>query len=403
MKNQFLYLVIIIPGLILALYQPLSGQSQYDLKSVAASTSAQKTANSKDILTTFFQAGIDNLFGNDHTFRFNSSFYGIDSVFRKRGTSIPYQKERALRQISFNIGITGDENYNIDKIDGGFTFTIINMTDIKLKKIAQEDFKTLTDMQDLILGLKNSILSYIATKHPEVFGNKDLNKSIINTWNDAARTHDFSELHLYIKEALSDPAFLQIIKNDTSVNKTKADSCKTLIKNILNGEDPFHKAYVNIAEKYARKPLWTFSPTAVYDFNNNQGEYTFASIFTVGIGKNPKIKPWELEIKSQFIVGNDTSVKEVNYENKNFTISLGVNKVLIQNQDRESKMEFKLFTQYDYQFGNVPEGMDAGIFTLDATLQINVFKGLWLPLTLQYDPKNANFLGYFAVTANLGN
>jgi hypothetical protein len=66
-------------------------------------------------------------------------------------------------------------------------------------------------------------------------------------------------------------------------------------------------------------------------------------------------------------------------------------------------MEFKFFTQYEYQFGNVPTGKDAGIFTLNSTLRINVFKSFWLPLTLKYDPVNSNFLGIFAITANLGN
>lgn len=66
-------------------------------------------------------------------------------------------------------------------------------------------------------------------------------------------------------------------------------------------------------------------------------------------------------------------------------------------------MEFKLFTQYDQQFGEVAAGGDKNIFTLNTTFRVNVFKSLWLPLTLRYDPENSNFLGMFAVTANIGN
>ncbi|HEY8896023.1 MAG TPA: hypothetical protein VIM79_14455, partial [Niastella sp.] len=167
--------------------------------------------------------------------------------------------------------------------------------------------------------------------------------------------------------------------------------------------DVFYKEYKNIAEKYARKPLWTFTPKATYDRIISQGEYDFATYFTVGLGKRTDRKPWEIEVNSTFKIANDTTIKESNYENKIFTISAGINKVLLQNEDKESKMEFKFFTQYDHQFGKLPPAVDKNSFTLNSTLRINVFKSLWLPLTLKYDPENGNFLGIFSVTANIGN
>lgn len=109
-------------------------------KNVSKEINRQKTANSRDILTNFFRANIDNLLGSEHSFTFNSSLYGIDSIFsrqdRKPGS---YDKERILKGISFNFTITGDSSNNIIKYGGGFSFTLLNKKDLLLSPMAQAD------------------------------------------------------------------------------------------------------------------------------------------------------------------------------------------------------------------------------------------------------------------------
>ena len=117
---------------------------------------------------------------------------------------------------------------------------------------------------------------------------------------------------------------------------------------VTKGKDLFHEEYMNITEKYARKPLLTFSPGFSYDRVNKQAIYSFASDFTVGLGSNPAKKPWELEVKASFRIENDTANKKTNYDSKLFSISAAVNKVLLQSNENESKMEFKFFTSVCY-------------------------------------------------------
>ena len=396
MKKYLLILLITISAFLKSF-----SQTEKDFKAIAVENNAQKTASSKDIITTFFRASIDNLLGDDHSFTFNSSFYGIDSIFRKKGSTISYERERSLRQKTFNIALTGDDNHSITRFSGGFTFTLVNKKDIKLKKLDSDDLGKLTSMSISIANLKKGLIDYIGEKYKNEHIIDSLNRILNSSWNTAAKNHDFSKLRSFIYDALKDSLLIPIMKKaDQTLNEKGIEE---IIDGILKGIDPFHETYKSIAQKYSRKPLWTFSPTAAYDRINKQGEYSFVSEFTVGLGKNLSKKPWEVEIKSAFTISNDTSIRKVNYENKPLTLSLGINKVWIENGEKEPKMEFKFFTQYDYQLGNVPAGKDAGVFTLNTTLRINVFKSLWLPITVKYDPENGNFLGLFAVTANLGN
>lgn len=64
-------------------------------------------------------------------------------------------------------------------------------------------------------------------------------------------------------------------------------------------------------------------------------------------------------------------------------------------------MEFKFFTQYNLQLGATPSLQEKDVFTLNATLRVNVYKSLWLPVTLKYDAAKGNLLGLFTLTANL--
>lgn len=378
-------------------------QTENHIRAAAKEVNSQKTANSKDIFTSLFRATIDNLLGDDKSFTFNSSFFGIDSIFRRTGRELSYERERKLRQKSFNIGLTGDSINTIAKISGGFTFTLLNRKDITLTKFRAQDEIKLESMAQFMRTLNRAVLNFISTKRPTEFANDSINNEIRTSWRMADRKNDYSDLHPYIKEAINSKELTDSMVASNALSSIySVNDIAEIMGAVVKGEDRFHKVYINIAEKYARKPLWTFSPTMTYDRVNKQGEYSFVSDFTVGIGKDISKKPWELEIKSLFKISNDTSLHKTNYENKPFLMSLGVNKVLMENGDKESKMEFKFFTQYDYQFGNVPVGKDAGIFTLNTTLRINVFKSLWLPLTLKYDPENSNFLGYFSITANLG-
>jgi len=375
-----------------------------EIVEITKSLNIQKTANTKDILTTFFRAGIDNLLGEDKKFTLNSSFYGLDSIFRgAMGQKPSFETERKLRRNSLNFSLTGDSSNNITNFSLGFTFTLINKKDVIYTKFDDEDSKILKRKHALIANFKTGWKELFAKRYRDKADDITLMKAMQESWTEADKKEDYSGLHVYIKEMLGDPDLItEILKLNNADNSFQQTEIAEAINSIRKGKNPAKELFKAIGEKYSRKPLWTFSPTAAYDRTNSQGEYGFASDFTVGLGKNLNRKPWELEIKSLFKIMHDTSQQKTNYDNKPFSISIGLNKVVMESEDNEPKMEFKLFTQYDHQFGKVPTGTEAGLFTLNSTLRLKVFNALWLPISIKYDPENNNFLGLFSITANLG-
>lgn len=381
---------------------------------ISRSVNKQKTANTQDILTNLFRAGIDNLLGDDRKFTFSSSFFGIDSIFRrKKAEPLSFCRERSLRSHSFDIAIEGDSSNNITKIGGGFTFTLMNKKDLACKQIKQSDFLRLKNAMNLFAEIKKKVTlsaenDINADPSLSSLEKAKLKKAMNDSWNEADVKHDYTILHPKIIEALksilsnSDTKDAIVKRFSENNGKITMQDVDAFIGGYVNGRDVFQEQFEYVVERYGRKPLWTFSPNIIYDRVNKQPAFTFASNYTAGFGKVGK-KPWEVEIKAIVKIENDTSIKKTNYDNKLLSVSAGVNKVLLQNSENESRMEFKFFSQYDYQFDNVMTNGQRSIFTLNTTLRINVFKSLWLPITLKYDPDNHNFLGLFSLTANLGN
>lgn len=401
MKKHFLLLAIITCSFASVKAQDADSDTY---KNIANEANTKKTANSKDILTTFFRASIDNLLGEDRRFTFNATLYGIDSLFRKN-QPLSYSKERWLRQNSIDIGITGDSSNTVTRFSFGATLSLINKKDIKNNRLGDRDIKTLESMAVLIQAIHRSVQDHIAQNHLKEFTTDSINKAIEASWNAADRANNFDSVHPLIREALQDPAITGRVLERLRVNNEyiTAEELDADIKKILTGVDVFHETYRQITQKYARKPLWTLSPSVTYDRIKKQGEYTLGTALTFGLGKNNTAKPWEFEAKGLFQVLNDSTILKSNYRNKPLSVSVGINKVMLANSDQAPKMEFKLFTQYDHQFGDVLPGADKSVFSFNTTLRINVFQSLWLPITVKYDPENGNFLGFFSVVANLGN
>jgi hypothetical protein len=401
MKKHFLLLVIITCSFAGVKAQDADSDTY---KNIANETNTKKTANSKDILTTFFRASIDNLLGTDRRFTFNATLYGIDSLFRKN-RPLSYNKERWLRQNSIDIGITGDSSNRITKFSFGATLSLINKKDIKNNRLGDKDIKTLESMAVLMQTIHRSVQDYIAQNHPEEFAADSINRAIEASWNAADRANNLDSLHPFITEALRDTALTGSVfrKLKAGNEYITAEELDTDIKKMLTGVDIFHETYQQTTQKYARKPLWTLSPSATYDRIKKQGEYTLGTALTFGLGKNYTTKPWEFEARGLFQVLNDSTILKSNYRNKPLSVSVGINKVMLANSDQAPKMEFKLFTQYDHQFGDVLPGTDKSVFSFNTTLRVNIFQSLWLPITVKYDPENGNFLGFFSIVANLGN
>jgi hypothetical protein len=371
-------------------------QDTTKFEQVIQQINTEKSANVKDILTPLFRAGIGNLLGKKREFTFSSSFYGIDSIFKGKGSE-RFDTSKFLRRNSLDLGLTGDSSNNIMKLSVGFNFSIIDKKDIRYNQFNALNTGQLKEkvQVDRLFGI--GITNYFDEK------DKSAVPAVRQSLNDAFERHDFSKIDPRIKTAIEDPVLLKMIlalAKETKVDLNEA-VVKATLSDMLDGKDSAAALLQNIISNYAQNALWVIKPVYSYDRSAKQGEYAVESKFTTGVFKNFAKKPWELEVFSKFLIGNDSTKNIPNYNNKPLLVSIGINKVVLQNEENASRMEFKFFSSYQYQFGSTTTKQAE--FALNTTLRLNVFKSLWLPITVKYEPNGGNLFGYFSITANLGN
>jgi len=287
----------------------LKGFSQItddDLKKVVTEINSQRSANSKDIITSLFRAGIDDLLGTDHKFDFSASLFGIDSMLRGKGVKLRnrnYSEERQLRQWAVTIGLTGDIGNVITKFSAGVTGNILNRKDIT-KKFKDTHTKRLEALSDIYDILHAKIIDFTKDSSAEV-------KIAVNqSWNAAMDSKNFSNLHSVLKKVIYSSEFKNSVLNSPEVYSVlSTQEIEDIVEGLGAGRDEFELLFKKTITQYARKPLWTITPTMTYDRLRNQGAYSVETVFTAGLGKDITKKPCEIEAKAMFKLANDTLIK----------------------------------------------------------------------------------------------
>lgn len=380
MKTKF-YLTIIV----LLFFNSIKAQNENispEINKINKLVNNYKTDNTKEILTTFLRAALNNISAEDKSFSLNTTLYALDSLLGH-----PKNNNRFLKQTSLDLKLSLGDNSKFSGFNAGFTTSIINKKDLKDKYLEKSDRLFLE---------KNTLVQ------------ADVKKALIRLkFSDTTTKEELDQFHAAWRKAESEGNFTEFIEdfNEIDFNKNVPNYglsdgvYENIIDNYKNGKDPFRIAFNEIAERYSRKLLWTISPAFEYDRENNQPNYLVTTKLTKGISGSVERKPWELEVYASFRISKDTVRIDRNYDNQIGLISLGVNKILLENEKQEPKMEFKFFTQLEHQFGNNEEFNN--IFTLNSTLRINLFKSVWLPITVKYNPDNGNLFGFFSIAANL--
>ncbi len=379
-----------------------------EITALPAKIDQTKTANTKDILTSFVQSGIDNLLGEKRNFKLSLSFLAIDSLINGDQAKGKVNRKSFFRNSSLNLNVFGDSSNHITKWSAGITLEIINKKDIKSNVVSGKDWAEVVASADdfhwiresAILYLKNTVKNKLSidtclNDYQKEYLLDQVEMTANNSFKIAFDKKDFNLLSPQLQNTLSDPSFIVYLK--------KVHNSPTIDNAITNMKTGIHLPNVvfqRVAQEFSRKPLWIMKPTVSYDREHRQGEYLLESNFTTGFGSLERT-PWEFEVSAKFLIGADSTITSANYKNRPLTFSVGVNKVLLENENKESRAEFKFFSQYSYKVGDYVGKRDE--FSLNSTLRFNVYKAIWLPITIKYDPKNGNVFGFFSITANIGN
>ena len=351
------------------------------------------SGNTKDILTDFFQLGLNNLIGANREFNFTSSPFAL-MLKKNPGLSIDlkYKKNRPLRKLNFSFGIKLDSSFNFNGLSSGIKYSLINQRDFTTSKLISESLKG--DAFQKERGILNKELDKcfdinfpgnVVTPEAQKFNNNinDLfNKDIPLNQFDAGFQEDV--IKIVKKSGLS--RIKNIIDNHPNlsfkvINARNVDSLKNSIKNNL---------------------LWTIgiSDTTYKD------KFQFSNVLLVSeLSKGifyPKPGENNLEInaKASYNFLNDNLQKTRNLKREIFAIEGGINWVIRDRATDKSFFELKLSTSYYHNFAGLHAKEERDRFTLNITPRIRIYEDVWLPFEIRYDPTTGNLLGFLNVKAN---
>lgn len=339
-------------------------------------TEQSKSGNYKEIFSSLFQLGTANLTSKDKSIEFNSTLFGIKSIFNNRILEDKYfKKERFSRNFQINTKINLDENFNYNGFTGGITYALINKRDKDVANftntVFEFDWEFLTDeiskiQDDLIKEIKKDDIEF------------DSKIVSINTATSILLNKEFEKI---------DSTNIYFEKITTAFEKrNKSIKLKNYIKSL-------HELKDSLYSEIEKKPLWTVSLLGTSNKEDNR-KISFGSIFLKGF------KNLELDVRSKLIFSDtliNTSVKRI--ESKS---SAGLNYKMFR-RGEESVFEVKLYMEYNSILKNLFVDEKKNTFLASSDIRLRVTDDVWIPLTIKYDIENSNFLGFLNITYNFGN
>lgn len=340
-------------------------------------TDRSKSGNYKEVLSNLFQLGTSNLTGPNKSVEFNSTLYGIKSIFCENITTDKvFSEQKFSRNLEFNTKLNFDEQFKYKGFSGGITYALINQRD---KDVA--NFKE-TNLY------KNS-----------QFLNKELSEIQIGFVNELIKTDD-KELSAKI-EAINVATSILTNKEFDKIDQSNIyfDKIITEFENrnkSIKLEDYINKIHELRKEEYSnleKKALWTVSLNGTTNDKGNNQKLTFGTVFLQGL------KPLELDIRSNLIYSDtliEKSVQRLELRN-----SAGFNYKMFK-RNEQSVFEIKLYMEYNSILKNQLADEKKNTFLASSDFRIRVTEDVWIPLTIKYDIENSNFLGFLNITYNFG-
>ena len=360
-----------------------STQLSAEEKSVLKSTNAVSTEEFNSKLTNYIRVVADHITNDKSGYTLKMSLLALkDSSSWTTDNDFLSNKIRFLRNTEIAGGVTLNNNQKIAGLNLGFTFTLLNRRDSAVFVYIRPGI-TKERSRIGVVANQQYFSSLIKSGQSKENAQKIADAALL-TLNKYNISHNEDDI---------DPTFKSFLDKATK----QSSSFKG-----LTYREAFERSisdFVNYTKSVQRKPLWTIYPSASYDYSGGGfDKIGFGSTFLAGLGKNLQRKPWELDIEGGFYAQNDTSSQKTDMDEHVAFISAGINKVLLQNDRGESKMEFKFDGKYQYNFQkNVIQQTP----TINATFKVLVIKSLWIPLTVSYDPNKGNVFGFINVAVNI--
>jgi len=332
-----------------------------------------KTGNWQDVLTNFFQLGLNDLTSSNKSFSFKSSLFALKlKTDPSLVVDTQYVKHSFDRNFQFNFSLGIDSSYKLNGYSAGFTWAAINKRDTTLINLTKS--KTDSAWASAYNTLNRAIISYRTRKWA------------LRTSQDSA---DAATVKTLVDNMMSAGNF--------NPNAFPSDFMSDLnASNSMQALNGVYTAFTDAKAATQQKALLTFSFNTAFTKRSTFDSAQLGVIFLQGLTK--KGNPLELDIRANLVV-KDTAINNDRYRTV-FTSSGGMNCVLIKNKAQASILEFKPYVEYNKTFSGLFPGEKAEYFYANADLRLRVTKNIWVPITIKYDVKAGSFLGFLNVSAN---
>ncbi|HTA26881.1 MAG TPA: hypothetical protein VK809_03785 [Bacteroidia bacterium] len=368
--------------------------AQQKLVQTYDNVTSQSTEQSNNDITSYFRIVANHITSDSSGYTLNMSLIALrDSSKWRRDTDFKNKWNTFLRHSQISGGVSLDKSQSINNINLKYTIAIWDKRDTALYWLSEFN---------RIVGDSNS-----SSKNLEHI------QGTISKWTQLKYADTLKK-----QKGLTDDAALAAVgdsmrrwnkKDGTSLDSSKIN--KTFLK-LLNicSQQLYNTDYFklqrkirdadNLAEKMVQqKGIFTAYPSTTYSYaDKKMNDYSLGFTYLVGIFRNPQKKPWQFQVAGSVESKDTTSTKSVNTFSTSVNGSIGINKVLAENGQKQSIMEFNLSGQLKHYLMNSVKQTTP---TIDATFKIQAIKNTWVPLTLSYNPGKGNVFGYINVTINI--
>jgi hypothetical protein len=371
--------------LFIAVFLPVITFGQVALDKDSMANTPVKSTLSYEALTQFFQSTFST--GKNGGFEFKSSLFGIQKLFSKKDLDFSdyYLRRKPARNLEFSAGINKDDNGNMNTLSAGFKYALINHR-------SKSDINFL-DIPEIATKVKNmGDAQYKAEK---------LYQAEIDKQNSPA-------VKLKMQKAFDDA-----LKKYTKTQKLKdlPDEMEKIVDSIVisgyNGDPATffqlaQDSYDIAAKKIDQKGLLTFGFTPGYDWNDRRFANTELSLhYLKGFGNFKK--PWNIDAQIINYFSHDTTATKKNLSRTMSTISIGVNKTLLNDNASNPIIEFEMAFEDDYIHSGRYVNEERNTISLNTILRIHISREISVPVTLKYDLQHPSLLGFIKVDWNLEN
>ncbi len=341
------------------------------------------SGNYKDVFRSFFQLAFNQLTSEKKEFAFATNPYAImvkmDEDKLEMSQYLKYTWLRRLN-ISFAGKLSAENRFN--GFSSGIKYAIINQRDETVSRLfLQQALNASAERTSLNQALSAYVQSFSGD------GALQANNEVNSIMNGDAKFKDLSpSLQSKLKELAGSGNFNNLKK---LIEKSKDFNLKQVALDDYNA----------IKTNFQKRWLVTLG---VSDTTYND-QFRFSTVVVSaeilkGISNPGKKVDVEVSVNGGYNFVNDTLKAGRDLDRRALQVESGFN--FIFNDGAISWAEFKVSGEYNRVFKGLYTDERKDLLTLNGTLRLRLFKDLWLPIEIKYDPKKGRVFGFLDVRFN---